>query len=379
MDEIIKQVRFLFFCVLAFFAVLYILQIIDLTTSIFVKTYGVSPWFGYFSLATMLSVYVAIIYIPLSFILRLPKTLKSPKDEKSQEYQVYLNKLRSRLLKNKHLESFPLVNNSDLHRAYEILDQKSNEEIKSIAMTVFISTGVSQNGKLDGLLLVSAQIQLIWRVALIYNQRPDIRDIFKIYTYVFSNAFLASSIEDLDINEQIQPVINAAMADTALASIPFAQGLSNLTSIVTESIIDGAANSYLTLRLGKIASYYFNPFKSNVDADVSKQARNDALFMLVDVVKEGANIIRVAIWGAAKQTASTATSALVEVSIQAVDVVGSASKKAVDTTLDVSKQAASTIGNAASKTVSSVGDVSKKVADFVKDAVGKRNNDEPSP
>lgn len=374
MSKIIKQVKFLFFCFLSFFAVLYILQIIDLTSSIFVKSYGVNPIFGYFSLATMLVIYFCIIYIPLGFMLKLPKTLKQPNDVDSQEYQIYLKKLRVRLLKNENLKNFSLQNNSDIPLAYKVLDEKANEEIKSIALSVFISTGVSQSGKLDGLLLISAQIQLIWRVAHIYNQRPDISDIFKIYTYVFSNAFLATSIEDLDIGEQIQPVISATIADSALASIPFAHGLSSLTSIITESIIDGAANAYLTLRLGKIASYYFNPFESQMD--VRKKARSDALSMLGGTVKEGSNTIRGAIWGAAKKSAGTATTTIVDVSVQAAEAVGTASKKVADITVDASKQAASTIGNAASKTASSVGDASKKVASFVKEAVSKQKNNE---
>lgn len=334
-------------------------------------------------------------------MLKLPKALKQPNDVNSQEYKLYLDKIKLRLLKNENLKDFPLQNNDDIPLAYKILDEKANQEIKAIALTVFISTGVSQNGKLDGLLLVSAQIQLIWRVAHIYNQRPDITDILKIYTYVFSNAFMASTIEDLDISTQIQPVISAAMADSALASIPFANGISSLTSLITESIIDGAANAYLTLRLGKIASYYFNPFKSKIEIDVRKNARNDALLMLGGTVKEGSNTVRVAIWGAAKKTAGTATSALVDVSVhaaeavgsasrkvadatvdaskQAVDVMGNASKRVADVTVDASKQAANTIGNAASKTVSSVGDASKKVASFVKDAVSKKSNDQPHP
>lgn len=374
MNDIIKQVKFLLFCVIAFFAVLYVLQIIDVTSSIFIKAYGVDPAFGYASLAMMLFVYSLIIYIPLKFIFSLPKTLQPPKDENSEQYQLYLNQLRARLQKNKNLQSFSLQNNEDIALAYQHLDAKANEEIKSLALTVFVSTGISQNGKLDGLLLISAQIQIVWRVAYIYNQRPSIKDILKIYSYVFANAFIASSLEDLDIGEQIQPVINAAIADSALGSIPFAHGISSLTGIITESIIDGAANAYMTLRLGKIATLYFNPFVSKFDVDVRRAARKEAVIMLGATVKEGANTIRVAIWGAAKKTAGTAGTALVDASMQAAGAVSNASKKITDVTFDASKQAVSSIGSAASKTASSVGDASKKVAGFVKDTVSRPKN-----
>lgn len=374
MSDIIKQVKFLFVCVIAFFAVLYVLQIIDATSSIFIKAYGVDPIFGYASLAAMLFVYVLIIFIPLKFLLSLPKTLQPPKDENSEQYQLYLDDLRTRLQKNKNLQSFSLQNNEDIALAYQHLDAKANEEIKLLALTVFVSTGISQNGKLDGLLLISAQIQIVWRVAYIYNQRPSIKDILKIYSYVFANAFIASSLEDLDIGEQIQPVINAAIADSALGAIPFAHGISSLTSIITESIIDGAANAYMTLRLGKIATFYFNPFVSKSDVDVRRTARKEAVTMLAVTVKEGANTIRVAIWGAAKKTAGTAGTALVDASMQAAGAVSNASKKVADVTFDASKQAVSSIGSAASKTASSVGDASKKVAGFVKDTVSRPKN-----
>ena len=138
-------------------------------------------------------------------------------------------------------------------RSLALLEEKANLEIRQTAQKIFLATALSQNGRLDALIVFIALCRLIWRVSGMYNQQPHPGEIVSLYTTVASNAFLAFSLEELDIATEISVGFAEsfqAMAPAAMTGgIPFAG--SALTTF-TASTIDGAANCYLTLRAGII-------------------------------------------------------------------------------------------------------------------------------
>ena len=356
MAEFIKQIRFLFSFVFAFLALFFVLQLVSSTISIFSVTYNLNHIFGYVTLSFLIIAYFALLAIPLNFILRMPKALVPPANQNSMEFELYIEKLKKRLSTNKYLKSFPLNSRDDIETAYICLDAEANKQIRSAAAVVFFGTGVSQNGKFDAVIVVITQISLIWRIAYIYNQRPSLREVAKLYVNVFSCAFVSSSIDGM--------VDSAADAALGVGGSVF----SSLYSKVAGSLADGSINALMSLRLGVITRRTFNPFEVKTKAEIRKGASIEALAILTEIAGEKAKTAGIAV-GQASMKAAVATA---EASKQAVTAIGEAasktassvsetSKKAGVVTAEASKQAVTAIGEAASKTASSVSETSKKV------------------
>jgi hypothetical protein len=359
MADFIKQIRFLFSFVFAFLALFFVLQLVSSTISIFSITYNLNHIFGYVTLSFLILTYFALLAIPLNFILRMPKALVPPASQNSKEFELYIEKLKMRLSTNKYLQSLPLNSRDDIENAYICLDAEANKQIRSAAAVVFFGTGVSQNGKFDAVIVVITQISLIWRIAYIYNQRPSLREVAKLYVNVFSCAFVSSSIDGM---------VDSAAESTVEAALGVGGSIfSSVYSKVAGSLADGSINALMSVRLGVITRRAFNPFEVKTKAEIRKGASIEALAILTEIAGEKAKTAGVAV-GQASMKAAVATA---EASKQAASAIGDAvsktassvgetSKKAGVATVEASKQAASAIGEAASKTASSVSETSKK-------------------
>lgn len=176
-----------------------------------------------------------------------------------EEEQVFAEELTRRMKDNPHIREAgiePEGKNDPayLGRCLAVLKDKADEEIQQNAKRIFLATALSQNGRLDALIVFVCLCRLIWRVSRIYNQRPHPREIASLYAAVVTTTFLALSLEELDITTEITVGFGEAfhaMAPAGLtASIPFA---GRALQTFTASTVDGAANCYLALRAGIIA------------------------------------------------------------------------------------------------------------------------------
>ena len=213
---------------------------------------SISPQFGKVVLFCLLGLYAIVIVVPVVIFVRLPKSLSVPADESSAEFQNYLEKLGRRLEKNSNLKELlgRLRTREEIQGAMKLLDEQSTSIIKNRASAVFLATAISQNGRLDALSVLVAQTRMIWEIAHIYNQRPSLGEMSKLYANVGSAVFLANEFQNLDISEQIEPTIRAVIGTTFLASIP---GVTGMSSLVVQSVLEGTSNAYLTLRVGVVS------------------------------------------------------------------------------------------------------------------------------
>lgn len=174
--------------------------------------------------------------------------------------RIFARELALRLRGNPHIREAglpaPPVGEEDeayLNSCLELLRQKADAEIRQTARRVFLATSLSQNGRLDALIVLVSLCRLVWRVSGIYNQQPHPREVASLYWAVFSSTFLALSLEELDLTTEITVGFGEsfqAMAPAGLtAGIPFA---GSALQTFTNSVIDGTANCYLTLRAGII-------------------------------------------------------------------------------------------------------------------------------
>lgn len=177
--------------------------------------------------------------------------------------EAFARELAKRLRANSHVKAAGLVpegpdDTAALRECLGALNARANEEIEQNARRIFLATALSQNGRLDAIIVFFSLCRLIWRISAIYNQRPHPGEIARLYWTVVSSTFIALSLEELDITTEISVGFGQAvhaMAPAGLASgIPFAgRALQTLTT----ATIDGAANCYLALRAGIIARNAF--------------------------------------------------------------------------------------------------------------------------
>jgi hypothetical protein len=256
----------------------------------------VNPSFGNFVFWALLIIYAVLILIPIFLFLRLPKSLTPPKSEDSPAFHTYLTMVKKRLATNPHLKGLELSGRKQVDEALAILAKKSDEIIQQTASTVFISTAISQSGRLDAFLVLSAQSRMIWRIARLYYQRPTLRDLIQLYANVAGTAFLASEFEDIDISEQIEPVLSSTLGALAV-SIP---GVQLAASILVNSVLTGAANAFLTLRVGIIARRYCGSLVISEKRLLRRAASAEAATLLGIIVKQGTGKLSKAVLKASK-------------------------------------------------------------------------------
>ncbi len=249
-------IKKLVFLAAMFFTVLFVIFVINQTNQLVSFAAGINAGLGQVVLYTLLILYAFIIAVPLITLFKRPRALIPPADIESENYRDYLVKLTARLSKNPLLKDTaidPGVPES-IEEALKILNKHADEKIKESASSVFIMTAISQYGALDAFIVILSQFRMIWQVAVVYNQRPTLNEITYLYSNVFATAFLATRIENLDILEdQLEPVIASIMGSSLSSLTP---ALNTAANVITNAVIQGSANAFLTLRVGVIARHY---------------------------------------------------------------------------------------------------------------------------
>lgn len=160
-----------------------------------------------------------------------------------------------------------------------ILDERkerADEIIRSTAETVFVVTAVSQNKSVDAISTLSMNVRMISR--LIHHQgfRPSYVQLMKLYVSVISSSIIIGSIDEL-------------MDDIDLGSLIGATGM-KLAGSILKSGVNGAANAFITLKVGKSTMKYIEEgaaeFKHNRKA-VKREIRRNARKELPKVVALG--------------------------------------------------------------------------------------------
>jgi hypothetical protein len=273
--------------------------IINQTAQVVALANTVSPLMGRVVLGILLIIYVVVITIPVVIFIRLPKGMTPPADDQSEEYRVYLRRLAARLVLNPALSGVTTTaDRESIEATLRILDGKAEGIVKETASRLFVSTAISQNGRLDALMVLTEQSRLIYRIAHLYNQRPTLREFGALYANVGATLFAASQLDDLNISEQIQPVFNAVLGHAAISLLP---GVAPVASIVLNSMLDGTANAFLTLRVGVICQSYCRSIKVVSRSIIRRNASVVAASMLGSIVLASAGSVSKAMVAAAKR------------------------------------------------------------------------------
>ena len=129
---------------------------------------------------------------------------------------------------------------------------------------------------------------MVWRVAHLYHQRPGFRELGRLYANVGATAFIAGEVEDMDLGNQIQPIVSGVLGSMA-GTIP---GLATISTIFVTSVLGGAANPFLTLRVAMITKLYCAALTFEPRRSLRRTAVMQAGTMLGAIVYDGAKRLR---------------------------------------------------------------------------------------
>lgn len=328
--------------------ILFVVFIINQTVQIAKLAHGLHPFLGEAVKYLLIAVYAFLVIFSFYQLWKLPKALKWPREGNSKAYIAFLQKIRKRLMGNKtlsaefieqrlrppELETNIQALEQAVREAEEALDECADKELKATAQTVFVSTAVSQSGSLDGIVVLMAQVRLVWRIARIYNQRPALREMTRLYANVAATSFAAKAIEDIDVSEILEPVINGFSGVALVNVVP-------VISLLTNSIFNGTANALLTLRTGIIARRYcslFAYYESRKQYGDEKTLRGH---IRRSAIREAGKMLGSVIMGPSKQVFSGILGGLKKagtIPVKVVEEVGKASKDIITRISDVFKR-----------------------------------------
>jgi len=225
---------------------------------------------------------------------RLPAALIPPEEEFGPKHDTYLEALRVRLAANPRMRGNSLTTEDEIENAIGVLSAEADAVVRRTASTVFLSTALMQNGRLDALILLFTQIQMVGRVARVYLQRPSPRELIRLYLNVAGTAFISSGLESLDLGEMVAPLATSVVP-ALKGGIP---GLSGISALLVRCVSNGAANAFLTLRVGEVARRYCELTSRTSPELIRKSATAAAVQHLGRIVRENGALVVRKIWEA---------------------------------------------------------------------------------
>ena len=151
------------------------------------------PGAGKLVLTGLTGAYVVLLAVPVFLVLRLPRPLVPPASREGPEFSsTSTGCVIARLRAIRH-QIAGLEGEAAVERAIERLDEEAERIVRATASQVFVSTAVSQSGRLDTFLVLSLQTRMVWKLARLYYQRPSLRDMSLYATWPARRSLRGSS------------------------------------------------------------------------------------------------------------------------------------------------------------------------------------------
>ena len=284
---------------------LFVLFVVNQTYQVVQLASALHPVAGQVLLVVLIGVYVVLLAIPVKMWLSLPRALRPPADETGPDFDIYVRQLGARLAGNPLLRGtdFALQERLGIEAALQELNKSADAIVHRTATRVFLTTAVSQNGRLDGLMVLVSLSIMVYQIAKTYNQRPSLGELLRLYANVAATAWITTEvIEEAEMAEILAPIMATIAPNVPASAVP---GLSLVSNIVTESILEGAANAFLALRVGIIASRECSSLTTVRRGAMRRWASAEAAKRLPVILKASAATVAAAVWSASKVAGSS--------------------------------------------------------------------------
>lgn len=207
---------------------------------------SVHPYLGYAVSLFFLIILVYFVAIPIYRILKLNK-YPAPAESEAEEERVLKDRLKI-FRNNRQLTAYdsPVKDERMEYNFYSgQLKQKCHDLRKSYVRKIFYSTSVAQNGFLDAILILSASINLVKDIFMLYNGRSSLKDLLSIAKKIYYAMAIAGS-EGVEIATE---ELFSKFSTEGIKSVPFIDK-------ILGSIADGYVNALLLTRISYVTENY---------------------------------------------------------------------------------------------------------------------------
>lgn len=177
-----------------------------------------------------------------------------PQEDRNEHKKLFLEKIDN-YYDNKELKG--IIQNELNHRF-----DKVKSHIHEWAKTVFLLTAASQNGKIDSAISMVINLRMISDLIDCSGYRPSHRQLFNQYVRILATAlfsyYLSNTIENYAKTAVTEGGIIDGIDENSVMETDFLMSLTGLKlfSQIPGSLVDGALNALLTLRIGYVTLAY---------------------------------------------------------------------------------------------------------------------------
>ncbi len=273
--------------------VLLVIFLVSCILSIYRSATDINQYFGIAALILLILVVLIFIILPIIKIINAPTfTLDATKntDKITKKNYRTLKSVTKNIINGNNCVPLEIKNNlkEKLDDKYALRDELNNVYAKYIkkdinkiiwatSSKVACSTGLSKNNTFDALVVIIANVKMVMQIVVKCGYRPSYVKLAKLIFKVFRNALVAYSIESMNLGEIVVNCCSKFFKDLPALGKPIA------------SIMEGAANGFLTARVGVITrKYLYSEFKVQSTLMSIEEAENQ---LLADAAKEAKSII----------------------------------------------------------------------------------------
>jgi hypothetical protein len=250
--QLIRKIIFLF-------AIAISIIIVREFIAIYTDLRNIDEYLGYAFIIFVSLVLIYFALIPVIKILLIPNSFSPTKNQ--NEVEAMLKKRLKRFETHQLLQNINFKTATSSEQKYKeavtILEEKANQVRKVYVSKVFYSTSISQNGFLDAIIILSASINIVKEIFIIYNGRVSSKDLFNISRKIYTAVAIGGS----EGVEYATDEIIASLAFDGLKSIPFIDK-------IMSSIAAGFVNAILITRISFIAENYCKLIYIQSDKDL---------------------------------------------------------------------------------------------------------------
>ncbi len=269
--------------VLLLFLIILISSLLDIGE----KLRRISPYaeYGFYALVVLLT-YLGIIQ-PIIIIVRSPSlSIATSLDQSNPKAVAIYKKVAKNIVKSNELPEEERILLTQYKNKEELLfnlqyvfertvKNQLNRIIIHDAKTVMISTAICQSARFDMITVFAVNLKMVKELVVQCGFRPSMKNLSKLTIQVFGTALIAEGLENLKL-EDIMPK----------SSLDFLNNMPYL-GVVLESVLQGAANALMTLRIGCVCRrYLFSDGSVITKEDIRKQAYKETLKLLPMVVAD---------------------------------------------------------------------------------------------
>lgn len=274
-----KYIKKIFYLILIFFIVIGIREFI--VTYTFLK--DISPILGYVFISITLFFLLWFGLFPIFKVLMLPKLPgpfigTAPKSHLTAMANVLkLNKNVLEISSKEEIENLNSDNYEELKNGIDIINKNLSKIVhqhrKTVVNQVFLGTAVSQNGVLDSFIVLSRIVNNIMYIYKIYNGRPNIIGLLKVFR-ICLNSILISSSADTVTNTLSEVVVNSlGFAKQGSKNLPFVGSL-------LDSFSNGLINAVIATRVSMITEAYCTKIEISNEKDL-----NPPIHTVIEITK----------------------------------------------------------------------------------------------